>query len=167
MFRKCDIVYHCDGYGPSRPAVNVKIHGSGLEVRAQGMRAFREDAPDADPRFTWEWIDVNVPEDAHSDYWQFACELGFEHAVQLAQEIFGPIECFLEGRSDGWFVTDYTAEDVETWDAIMVTKWGRFAKACREQADSVPCMFVDLLYYNVFVMDVPPAAQLPLPGLAA
>jgi hypothetical protein len=66
------------------------------------------------------------------------------------------------GRSDGWAMIaekradgkigrSWTSEDVESWDAIMVAKWAKFALIARQAADDVPYQYLSLLYLNVFL----------------
>jgi hypothetical protein len=144
--RKVDVKFHSDYYGPSRPAVNVKVY-QGLH---DGMLAFRKANPDVPKRFTVEWIENNLSSDAIEQWWQWACENGFENAESDAHEIFGDVTVYTEGRSSGWVVVE-GLKDFEQWNGADLAKWGKFARACRAYADDVPYQAVDMIYHNRFL----------------
>lgn len=154
-----DISYHNGTRG--RPMVNVKVHGQwDLLSLAEKHRA---DFPDT--RFVG-WLESDRAKRSMDAAWESACEQGYEQAEQDAQEVFdfNTVKCWTAGRSGGWLVVE-GLPDVDTWDAIMLGKWARFAKMARALADDVPYLMLDFLYHNAFVHDmdalggiVPPAA---------
>jgi hypothetical protein len=81
--RKSDVEFHSDnGWGPGRPAVNVKVYRDWRD----GLRAFARDES-ADPRFDEDWI-----QDHESELeWTFeaACMDGWEQLETDAEEVFG------------------------------------------------------------------------------
>ena len=146
-FSKSDIEYHADH--KRRPAVNVKVHDS----LAQGFAKWQHDNPDADPRFTVEWIESNLSDEARGDWFGIACEHGYEQAQEDAREIFedGSLRVYSEGRQGGWAIIDgIDAESVEAWDAIELGKWAKWARWARSTADYTMALMVDLIYFNRF-----------------
>lgn len=148
---KEDIEFHRLGYGyNSVPAVNVKVH-FWLE---DAYKLFRKYEPDANPHFTVEWIEQHTPDD-DTDYWMhlfsFACESGWEQIQGYAEEIWGKgVKVYSEGRSGGWAYVDGIDTDVDSWDAIDLARWRRFAKFARAEADDVPYQMVSSIYINEF-----------------
>jgi hypothetical protein len=143
--KKDSVRFHRDGYGPSRPAVNVKIY-KGL---SDGMRAFRKANPEIEKRYTEDWIRNNLTESSINQWWQWACESAFENAESVAHEIFGDVKVYTEGRSSGWVVVE-GLKDFDSWSAADLSKWAKFEKACRSFADDVPYQTVDMIYFNRF-----------------
>lgn len=144
-FTKEDITTHYDR--ERKPAVNVKVH----DTLDDGYAMWEADNPGHDPRFTVKWIDANLDFDAQQDYFGFACQSGYETAEQDAQEIWGShVRVYSEGRSGGWAVVDGIDQDISSWDAIAVAKWGRFARYARGTADYTMALMCDLIYINVF-----------------
>ncbi len=144
--RRDNVQFHRNGYGPSYPAVNVKVH----KGMTEGLREFRQYEPEASPRFTEEWIRENLNDDQIESWWQDACQLGFEQAEGIGQEIFDNVKIYSEGRSSGWIVV-HGLKDFESWNAVDLAKWAKFAKACRSLADDIPYQFVSNVYHNVFL----------------
>ena len=145
--KKSDVQFHRDGYGPSHPAINVKVRNGSLE---QGVRAFHAANPEIPERFTENWIRANVPQDALDNWWNTACQSGFELAESDAQEIFGKhVKVYSEGRSSGWLIVE-GLPDFDTWNAPMLAKWAKFSRYCEAYVKDIPYQTVDLIYYNVF-----------------
>src|SRR5260221_11426319 len=74
--------------------------------------------------FAREWYDSDRED------WTFgtACEDGFDMLQNDAQEIFGAsAKVYSTGRQGGWAVVE-GLPDIESWDAIMLSKWSRFCK---------------------------------------
>lgn len=164
--KKSEIEHHSDGYRASRPAVNVKMHtylrNVKLPLNTGGV---------ADPiykdgvivghtpviwqyteaGFTHRWIEQHLTDSEVWDTWmQIAANDGWEMLGEQAQEIFGAhVKVWSEGRSGGWAVVD-GLDDFDTWDAIMVSKWSRFAKVARTITDDVPHQTMMLIYINVY-----------------
>lgn len=144
--RKNAVQFHREHYGPSHPAINIKLY-KGFE---DGLRAFKQANPDTAPRFTEEWMRANLSEDDLQLWWENACQQGFERAEELAHEIFGAqVNVYSEGRSGGW-LTVHGLKEVESWNAIDLAKWGKFQKIVKELVNDVPYQAVDMMYYNVF-----------------
>lgn len=142
-FTKADIEMHADHYH-ARPAVNIKVYSDWCKVPVGPGTEFD------DPGFTHDWIEA-LSDDERESAWQFACESNFEVLEEDAKAIFGShVKCYTEGRSGGWAVVHGIDDDVESWDAIAVGKWGRFATIARALADDVPYQFVSSLYINNF-----------------
>lgn len=112
-YTKGDVEFHRDGYGPVRPAVNVKV---GL--------------------LNWPLEELGVSDELAEEAGNLAFELAQEAfwneiAPDWAQECLGDVEVFSEGRSAGWLVVD-GLEDFETWDAIQLAKWHKFEAGIRD-----------------------------------
>lgn len=156
---KEDIEFHKLGYN-SVPAVNVKVYDS----LSNGFRKFveTEGEENIDPRFTEEWIEENVPQDAFEYYWMDACEQGWDDLQNKACEIYGSqmiedrsgrhfrYRVYSEGRSGGWAYIDGINHDVESWDAIEFSQWKRFAEYARIRADWIMYDIVWAIYHNRF-----------------
>jgi hypothetical protein len=151
-FTKADITFHSDGYRERKPAVNVKIYDSLAEGFAKWNGPdWIGDHPDTDARFTVEWIEEHVTDDCQSDYFNMACETGYEYAETDAQEIWGShVRVYSQGRSGGWAVVDGIDDDVASWNAIAVARWGKFARWARSTADDTMARVVDMIYHNAF-----------------
>lgn len=157
--RKSDVEFHSDGYGyrQSRPAVNVKIPYRSLEsllplelgsVSSDGGKTWEVVRSDA--AYTAEWIEANVSDDAMAEWEQFAAESAWESLQGEAIDIWGEgVKVYSEGRSGGWAVVD-GIPDYDTWDAIELSRWARFAKYARALADDVPRATLDIIYANLF-----------------
>lgn len=128
------------------PMVNVKVHGWGMrEVDYSTIDRAEEHAD-----FDWDWIEANLSEEEIDGWWSLACEHGWEDADNDAAELFGSsAKVYSEGRCGGWLVVSGLA-DIESWDAIMLGKWKRFAKWMRSIADYVPSSTAELIYLNVY-----------------
>ncbi len=140
--KKADVETHYE-YGRRKPAVNIKVRGwlneeavTASEYAAEGL--------------TLAWIEEHLTEEQRAAWWQAACEDGFEQAQDDAREIFGShVKCWQEGRSGGWLVVEGIA-DIDSWDAIMLGKWRRFARWTQSTADYTPARTVDLIAINVW-----------------
>lgn len=123
-FRKDDIETRWTnrGYGPAVPCVNVKAHywnhTSAVEDRFSCSQAVAEQA------LTYAWESAA---EGFWEYWQDKEELDFYFPGYGAR-------VWQDGRSGGWLIVE-GLPDVETWDAIMVGRWAKFARAVREDVD--------------------------------
>jgi hypothetical protein len=143
--KKQDVKFHSDGYRPSRPAVNVKVHRGIEDVD------FKQFHADADEGFTLAWVQEHVSDERLNDAFNWACERGFERLQEAAQAIFGSgVKVWAEGRSGGWAVVE-GLPDFDSWDAIALTRWARFEQYAKAEADDVPYAMVDDLCFNVYV----------------
>jgi peptidoglycan/xylan/chitin deacetylase (PgdA/CDA1 family) len=149
-FTKADIEYHAEHFGRFRPAVNVKVRFP--HTFYNGELAATVGEHNDEPGFAaWyeQWTETDGPEGE----WTFdaACRDGWEQLETDAQEIFGPhVKVYSEGRSGGWAVVHGYSDDTEGWDAIDVSRWGRFARYARLIADDIPYQMLSLLLFNVY-----------------
>ena len=151
--RKSDVDFHSDGHRKSRPAVNVKVYKS---IKSVDFSQFHADSDDG---FTLDWVRENVSDERLSDAFSWACEREWETLQQDAEDIFGPrVKVYSEGRSGGWAVVD-GLPDFDSWDAVMVSKWARFARLARSVADDIPYQMVHDLCFNVYVADKEAATE--------
>jgi hypothetical protein len=154
MRNKADIEYHALGYTSTRvPAVNVKVHDS----LADGFRKWKKDFPNEDERFTLEWIEENISDEALDQLFWYACERGWEDLKEKAREIYGKkyyyneyVNVFSEGRSGGWAYIHGINHDVDSWDAIEFTKWKRFHNYAKERSKQIMYDVVDGIFFNEF-----------------
>lgn len=108
-YSKQDVKFHRDGYGPSRPAINVKVRNLNWPI-AEELGVSEEIAEQAG-NLAFEMAQVN--------FWN-------EDAPNLADDCFGDdVKTFSEGRQSGWLVV-HGLDDFETWDAVQLAKWRRF-----------------------------------------
>lgn len=139
--RKTDveISYHQGHHGC--PMVNVKVY--------RGIESVR--LPHSDfPGLTREYVDSLDEEKELLWAWESATETGWEDVKSDAEEVFGSgVKVWSAGRQGGWCVVE-GLPDVDTWDAIMLGKWSRFAKGARAVADDVPYHMLDYIYFNVY-----------------
>lgn len=56
----------------------------------------------------------------------------WEDVQETAEHYLGEVKVWQEGRSGGWLVVDGLPE-IESWDAIQLSKWARFEKAVRTE----------------------------------
>jgi hypothetical protein len=144
--KKADVKlsYHTGTRG--LPVVNVKLYSLDLvKVAAQHTDEF------SDPLFP-AWLRENLGDGGMQDSaYQSALEDGWRNLQDEAHEIFGRAYAtvYSAGRSGGWAVVK-GLPDVETWDAVMVGRWARFAKYARRQAEDVPYLMVWALYHHEF-----------------
>jgi hypothetical protein len=116
--KKSEIEFHSDNNWRSKnPAINVKVYKFlSAEKVIEKFKCTREDAERA-LGFAFE--------SAQERFW--------DDIEGTAKEIFGKeIQVFSEGRSGGWLTVHHLPQ-VEDWDAILVNKWSRFAKAVEEE----------------------------------
>jgi len=102
-----------------KPCLNVKCYhfAPGLTPEAVGA------ATDADF------------ERATGYAWDSARELFWESAGNLAAEILGEAATvYSAGRSGGWLAV-HGLPPVETWDAVAVARWAKFARAIRAEME--------------------------------
>lgn len=146
-----DVETHSDGFGRDRrPAVNVKVYGSVWDVFAKLEKASDVDIDDA--RFTREWFEAHVSDEALDALFWHVCESEFEMVEQDAREIFGAhVKVWQEGRSGGWAVVDGLA-DLDEWDAVALAKWRKFERWAKLYAADVPYQMVASVFYNEFAV---------------
>ena len=139
-YRKADIDTHNDGGigGPQYPAVNVKTRHW----------------PDADlVRRTFECSE-NRAEWASQAAYDMHAESFWESAGDDAEYMLGPCKVYSAGRSGGWLIVE-GLPPIESWDAIMVAKWGRFERAMHAEVEYL-CSdeaIVDSIRANEWALD--------------
>jgi len=151
-FRREDVEFHSDGFGPRHAAVNVKVWDWSVPIR----QVATELGEDPDLAADW-WETVEDDDQFTSELFGLACEFAWE---QLNDEFkYGDIlpgadRVYSEGRSGGWAVPynggrPYADEDdVDGWDAVKVAQWGKFARYARAYADDVPYQMASLALLN-------------------
>lgn len=154
-FRKADIETHSAHlYGEQYPAVNVKVHGyakSEKEIaafcRAELVNSGHE------PAFR-VWLDALDANDPRVDAaWNSAIEQGWDALSNNAHELFGRHATVNSaGRSGGWCIVS-GLPSIESWDALMLSKWAKFSKWAKQEAAGVPYSILWYLYHNHFLPD--------------
>jgi hypothetical protein len=125
-YSKSDIDTHRLGYGhTSVPAVNVKSRGTYLVPAI--MKEFKCCEATAQKASEYVWAS------AVESFWEQAPELA-EHFLAKAFNLRS-FKCYSEGRSGGWLYVQEIENDIESWNAIKVSAWGRFEKALRKSVE--------------------------------
>lgn len=121
-FRKSDIETHeVSRYMQMLPAVNVKAH--------HGARGLVDAIVE---RFGYSVAQAEV---AAQFAWDSACEMFWEDAASEAPDFLGhSVKVWSAGRCGGWLVVE-GLPDVDGWDAVAVSRWGRFAQEMRSRVD--------------------------------
>lgn len=165
-FTRADIRYHGLGYGSTMvPAVNVKIYE---DTKASHLAAFElAMGEEFDRRFTLEWVNGQPDKDRYS-CWDEALREGWEQLQEdtNAEDVFGrTVEVFSEGRQGGWAYVDwprsqrqagtrgnlFTKDDVSTWDAVAVARWGKFVRYCRETCQDQHHRYLWRLFHDIYL----------------
>ena len=128
VYRKGDVQTHRDGpCRSSRPAVCVKVHDFGPTAQAVIDRfGCTEEQAEQAIQFAYQaaqqqfWHDWTEPDESG--------EPEYDGKTQAVQHFGSGTTVYSEGRSDGWLVVD-GLPDIETWDAVMLSKWRKFEKA--------------------------------------
>jgi hypothetical protein len=159
--KKDEVEFHSDGFfSEARPAVNVKVRAYGEQFDMAATKFACENISDLMEREAFILAYMEASDDTREAFFEAACEDGWEQLQQDAEEIFGsaygeygyytrPVKVESEGRSGGWAVVE-GLPDFDSWDAIMLGKWARFAKLARSLADDVPYAMAELFYLNRF-----------------
>ena len=122
-YTKQDIEYHRLGYGYSRaPAVDVKAH-SAPYLAGKVVERFKCSRETAETALQYVW------ESVVEQFWEDAPELVEFHLSKAFH--LRSYKVYSEGRSGGWLYVDEIQGDVDDWDAIKVSAWGRFEAALR------------------------------------
>lgn len=153
--RKDEVEFHSEGFGGgSRPAVNVKVYNWPNDPRALFLEVGKDNGYDETELARWYDEDGGEQRITSADWlFEAACELGWEQLQTDAEEVFGSgVKVYSQGRSGGWAVVDGLPE-FESWDAIMLGKWARFARFARVLADDVPYQMMSLAVLNMFEPD--------------
>jgi len=119
-YRKADIDTWAAFNHRRVPAVNVKVYHYPTTGKVEGAFNCSESAASQALQFAFE--------SAQQRFW--------EDVQDVARDIFGKhVKVYAEGRSGGWLIVDGINEDVESWDAIAVSRWGRLTKWCDREID--------------------------------
>lgn len=129
------VTYHRDGYGPARPAVNVKVHVTGRDYWPDAFDV-NDEAAEIGRSTSLSFMEVAYDRIV-TDFWQDAADLAADLGL-------GPIE--QEGRSGGWLVlTDGSWPDLEDPDdglpadrAAWLAAYRQLSDWCAEQVRSAP-----------------------------
>lgn len=156
------------------PAVNVKIRGS-FDFTDERLAAVADRCGGnyTDKFLAW-WHSLDEDTIEHVTEWRYeeACELGWGN-LRFEAEIIWPdrkVEVWAKGRSGGWAVVD-GLPPVETWNAVMVSKWASFVRFAHEQVKDIPYQTAALIIVNFKAAVLPQidretadaaAAQLPV-----
>ena len=152
-----EISYHQGTSGS--PMINVKVHRfdpteeewAYLEAEFPGFRAWLQVIEDTDPIYHEELL---------NDSFTWAQEGAWEMVQDDADEIFGVsympdlIRVYSAGRSGGWCVVE-GLPDVESWDAIALARWAKFARYAHAQADDMAYQTHWTLAANRYESDSP------------
>jgi hypothetical protein len=118
-FRKDDIETRWEfmrGRGNTEvPAINVKVYSWAHSSKIEEHFKCSEEVAERSLQFAFE----------------SAQEVFWENIQETAEQMLGAsVKVYQSGRSGGWLVVDGLPE-VESWDAILVSKWGAFEKAVK------------------------------------
>lgn len=154
-FRKSDISFH-DG----RPAVNVKVHFP--RSFYDGTMARETESEYGLPGFA-AWWDAHADDESFGWLFDAACEgeretfAEWENSGNLDYapafpDYSGRLKMYQDGRSGGWLVVE-GLPDVESWDAVMVSRWARFARVARSFAQAVPATMMSIAAMNPYAAE--------------
>ena len=118
--KKLDVETHGEHYGKQYPAINVKVyHYPSYDIVIEKFKCSKETA-----------------ERAITFAYESAQEIFWDDVESWAKEVFGGhVEAYAQGRSGGWLVV-HNLDPIESWDAIMLTKWASFEKRVK---DDIKC----------------------------
>ena len=133
MIDTSSVKMHRDGYGPSHPAINVKVHRFGGNDLQAAIVARFACPPEVASKAAEIAYDCQV-----EDFWRDdADDAG-------AVAIFGPgVKVYSEGRSDGWLVV-HGLPEVEDWTAKDLRKWQKYERQI-EAAVKYRCDLANIL----------------------
>jgi len=118
-FRKSDIDTHSQSYyGKEYPAINVKCYSRfGGNITAEELHC---DETTLEKALEYAW------DSSTSQFWD---------CVQDTVEYYFPkysVKVYSAGRSSGW-VTVEGLPEIESWDAILVSAWGRLENSIKKE----------------------------------
>lgn len=116
------------------PAVNVKVHHSPEWTAERLMKEY----PGLEEKDA-EWCVKTVYESMVEDFWNYIAPNSLNFAMHGDDgsdfEPTGikpsPYTVYADGRMGGWLVVTGLG-DIETWDAVQVSKWRKFCRLLRE-----------------------------------
>lgn len=141
-YTKDQIQTHYDGR-ERKPAINVKCYNFASERDAEGRYgAERLSAETGLQVARCEVLLERAEESARMDFWEFLAPEAANENLAKAFNLPEPFEqremvVYGEGRSSGWLVVEFKPRgslhgtpnalpELESWDAIKVSAWGRF-----------------------------------------
>lgn len=122
------------------PAVNVKCRGwwpgSHTDEMLRSIAAENGHDPE---RFAAWWHATEDADDIGErwlqPWWDAVAEDAWEQFQECADDIFpSAVQVYSEGRSGGWLVV-HGLPDIDSWDAIALSRWRRFERLCRSLCD--------------------------------
>lgn len=125
--------------------MNVKVYGTlNPEALAEVERDFA-------PGFA-HWAANLLAGGIFPDWaWDAALEQGWERLKEDAREVFGDrVKVYSEGRSGGWAVL-HGLPDVESWDAIALSRFARFCRFAGMAVKDVPYQAAAIAALNVYL----------------
>lgn len=131
--RKDNVTYR-DGHA----SVNIKVPYRPLALAVQELQRERE-IPET---LTAEWIEANVSDERLDAIFWWVCAAEYEYFTEWAAEILPGTTFYQDGRSGGWAVSNWDADDVDGWDAVALAKWGKIERVAREIAEGVTAQVV-------------------------
>ena len=144
-YSRDDVGFYGD-FGRVFAAVNIKVPYKTLDQSVRALRA-EDEIPET---LTEEWIRDNVSEDALDAIFWHTCQAEYEYFTDYAAEILPGTTFHQDGRSGGWAVSNHTVDDVESWDAVKLAKWGKIERVAREIAAGVNEQVVLSVYINEY-----------------
>lgn len=119
--KKNDVETHnTSGYhGPEYPAVNVKVYCHHFAGKVEDKFDCTEDVAERALRWQFDAAAQRFWEDVQS--WADEC---FDNGTTV----------YSAGRGNGWAVVT-GLPSLDSWDAIQLGKWARFAKMCHREVD--------------------------------
>lgn len=125
-YSKNDVKKHYSGcgYGPSLPAVNVKVY-SMWHLTAKIQEEFKCSLEVADKALNYAFESA---QEAFWEYWQDKSgdlENGLHGSPEYAYFPGYDVTVNCGGRSGGWLEVE-GLPDIDDWDAVMLGRWRRF-----------------------------------------
>lgn len=105
------------------PSINVKVHQFGTELTAEKLHC---------DEATFEKAMGYAFESSQEMFWEEVQEIA-NYYLEEKGPFYKP-NVYSAGRSGGHLIVS-NLPDVETWDAIKVTAWGRFVKAIKSDIE--------------------------------
>jgi hypothetical protein len=117
-YSKADIDTHSERFNGLKPAVNVKVYSGPRTSQVEDYFKCSEEVASQALQYAFE--------SAQGRFW--------EDVQDVARDIFGKhVKVYSEGRSGGWLIVQGINTDVESWDAIAVSEWGKLAHWCARE----------------------------------
>lgn len=141
-YTKKDITFHDDGFfaQTGHAAINVKVYHWLMpweRRQIQEQYGWTDEEMEQAARAVWDWLQY--------EFWNTHVPLlAKKHKVE-------DLAIGSAGRSDGWVCAENaTVEAVRSWNAIQVSRWGRFEQAIRgavQAQTSIQTAKAEFAYY--------------------